>query len=190
VKILLIGDSISMGYAPAVMRELSDVAEVVRIPDNGGTSANVLAHLDEWLGDTQPEAVSLNCGLHDIVRERGGSACQVPLGPYEDNLRAILSKLAPAGPRAAWVTTTPVIEERQEAIETFTQIDYNADVDAYNARARAIVDEAGVPIVDLHASAVGLGLEEALSEDGLHFTDAAYGALGKFLADSLRELLA
>ena len=189
MKILLIGDSISMGYAPAVMRELSDVAEVVRIPDNGGTSANVLAHLDEWLGDTQPDAVSLNCGLHDIVRERGGSACQIPLGPYEDNLRAILNGLVTAGPRAVWVTTTPVIEDRQEAIETFTHIDYNADVDAYNAGAQAIFHEAEVPIIDLHAAAIGLGLEEALSEDGLHFTEAAYAALGRFLADGLWDLL-
>ena len=67
-QVLLVGDSISIGYHETVVAVLSDVAEVIRIPANGGTSANILEHLDEWIVAPQPDLIYLNCGLHDLAR--------------------------------------------------------------------------------------------------------------------------
>src|SRR5262245_55211566 len=49
-RVLLIGDSISIGYTPAVREMLRGVANVHRIPDNGGPTTRGLAMLEEWLG--------------------------------------------------------------------------------------------------------------------------------------------
>src|SRR4051812_1545412 len=47
-RVVLIGDSIRLGYAPAVAARLTGKAVVISPPENGGDSINVLAHLDEW----------------------------------------------------------------------------------------------------------------------------------------------
>src|SRR5688572_10750333 len=65
-KVLLIGDSIRMGYAPIVARKLAGKAIVVTLPANGGDSANVLRNLDEWVVGEKADIVHLNCGLHDL----------------------------------------------------------------------------------------------------------------------------
>src|SRR5690349_15833132 len=49
-RVLLIGDSISMGYTLPTRAILAGRANVHRIPTNGATSANVLKNLDSWLG--------------------------------------------------------------------------------------------------------------------------------------------
>src|SRR5262245_50346095 len=69
-KVVLIGDSIRIGYAPRVVERLAGKAAVVSLPDNGGDSGNVLAHLDDWVIREQPDVVHLNCGLHDLKRSR------------------------------------------------------------------------------------------------------------------------
>ena len=49
-RVLLIGDSISMGYTIPVRKLLEDKANVHRIPTNGGPTKNGVANLDKWLG--------------------------------------------------------------------------------------------------------------------------------------------
>jgi len=50
-RVLLIGDSISIGYTVPVREMLKGKANVHRIPANGGPTTNGLAHIDEWLGE-------------------------------------------------------------------------------------------------------------------------------------------
>ena len=67
-QVLLIGDSIRMGYQETVARQLCDVAEVWGPEQNGGDSANVRAHLEEWALSRPAAVLHLNCGLHDLKR--------------------------------------------------------------------------------------------------------------------------
>ena len=184
-KVLIVGDSISMGYAPTVVAELADVATAEHAGTNGGDCSNVIAHIDGWLANVRPHIVTVNCGLHDLRLERATGHHQVPLDFYKLILPSILEKIRSAGCRAFWVTTTPVLEGRLPAGQDFDRS--NADVDAYNKAARYIANQAGVPIIDLHKAAVALGLETALGDDGVHFTTDAYVALGKKVAARLRE---
>src|SRR5215831_15553891 len=50
-RVLLIGDSISIGYTLDTRQALAGKANVHRIPTNGGPTTNGLANLDAWLGD-------------------------------------------------------------------------------------------------------------------------------------------
>ena len=67
--IVLIGDSIRMGYQEKVREQLADWAYVWVPEENGGTSENILAHLDKWVLSRRADVVHINCGLHDIKKE-------------------------------------------------------------------------------------------------------------------------
>jgi len=187
VKVLVIGDSISMGYTPVLQKELAGEAEVEHNPENGGDTARILANIDAWIAAVRPNLICLNSGLHDIKRDRATGKNQVPLDAYKRNLRAILRKIRPARSPVIWISTTPVIEERHRVSRDFDR--FNADIDAYNAAARAIADKADIPVIELHDVAVGLRLETMLEKDGVHFTDEGYEQLGGVLAAGLREMM-
>jgi hypothetical protein len=110
---VLIGDSIRLGYAPRVAERFSGKAVVISPPVNGGDSANMLAHLDEWALRQRPDVVHWNCGLHDLKRPRADGHDQVELDRYRENLRQIVARIR-AGTDAAIVfaDTTPILDER------------------------------------------------------------------------------
>ena len=59
-RVLLIGDSISIGYTVPVRSLLAGKANVHRIPDNGGPTINGLAHIDQWLSDDRWQVIHFN----------------------------------------------------------------------------------------------------------------------------------
>jgi hypothetical protein len=106
--VVLVGDSIRLGYAALVAERLRGVAEILSARENGGDSANVLAHLDEWVIDKRPALVHLNTGLHDLKRSRAGGAYQVPLERYAQNLREVVRRVQSAGVPLVFALTTPI----------------------------------------------------------------------------------
>jgi hypothetical protein len=110
-SVILIGDSIRIGYTPIVARALTGQADIWAPQENGGTSANVLAHLDEWVLPRGPDVVHLNCGLHDLKTEFGANTTAVPLDAYAGNLEAIFGWIAQrTSATLIWASTTPVNE--------------------------------------------------------------------------------
>jgi lysophospholipase L1-like esterase len=191
--VALIGDSIRIGYAPAVAELLAGEARVLSQEPNGGDSANVLAHLDAWAIEDRPAVVHFNCGLHDLKRARAGDAYQVPLAAYEANLRRIVERLrAETGARLVFASTTPILDDRHARRGGSTPIDFNryeADVRRYNEVALAVMAAAGVPVNDLHRVVTEAGPEAVIREDGTHYTAAGNVLLARAVADFLRPLL-
>jgi hypothetical protein len=98
-RVLLIGDSISIGYTEPVRAELTGKANVHRIPENGAFTGFGVKNLDKWLGTAQWDVIHFNFGLHDLKIMDDGQR-QVPLPDYEANLKAIVGKpAAPTGRR-------------------------------------------------------------------------------------------
>jgi acyl-CoA thioesterase-1 len=189
-RVLIIGDSISIGYTPAVVRLLEGKARVERIPGNSGDSSSVLAHLEEWLGGTDHVAVLLNCGLHDLRRARETRSYQESPEVYERNLRAVLAWAA-RETRATWIwaTITPVIDERH-AGRGAPWDRFEEDVRRYNEIASRVAREAGLQVADLHAAAVEAGTAGVIGPDGVHFTPAGYELLARRVAASIERALA
>src|SRR3954467_10868139 len=65
-RVLLIGDSISMGYTLPVREMLKGKANVHRPPANCGPTERGLDQLDKWLGDGKWDVIHFNFGLHDL----------------------------------------------------------------------------------------------------------------------------
>ena len=186
-KVLLIGDSISMGYAPHVADLLAEAAEVAHNPGNAGDTDNTAANLDAWLAEAGADVVHFNCGLHDIKVSRETHEHQVPLERYKANLGRIVERLKGDDAKLIWASTTPVMEDRHRAAKDFDR--HNRDVDAYNAAAAGIVADAGIQINDLHAAASRVPLEGITTPDGVHFTDDGYRLLAQVVAECIRASL-
>ena len=188
-KIVLVGDSIRLDYAPKVAERLKGKAVVVSSPENGGDSANVLAHLDEWVLKLKPDVVHLNCGLHDLKRAKTDGRHQVELDRYAENLRRIVARVR-AGTDAAMVfaDTTPILDGRHaKRGADFDRTE--ADVQRYNATAVAVMGELGVPVHDLHWVVEQGGTERLIGPDGTHYTAAGSDRLAEAVADCvLRQL--
>ena len=179
--VVLIGDSIRMGYQDHVVSELAGRAEVWVPEENGGDSRNVLAHLDQWVLSRQPDLVHVNCGLHDLKRAFGAES-EVPLTEYERNVRQILQRLQrELNGAVVWATTTPVDETWHHQNKGFDRLE--ADVEAYNAAARAVVVDLEVPIDDLFAVVEREGKARLLTQDGVHFTEEGSQLLGRVVAE-------
>ncbi len=169
-SVILIGDSICMGYRPRVQERLSGKVDILGIEGNGGDSSRILENLDEWMINRDADLIHFNCGLHDLKFERDAKAYQQPLEVYEANLRKIVERLQKgAKTHLAWATTTPVIDERHNAVKGFDR--YLRDVKAYNRVATAIMTEAGIPIDDLYSAIQSDDVEACLGNDGVHMTE-------------------
>ncbi len=187
--VVLVGDSIRMGYEETVRSQLAGLANVWAPEENGGTSENVLAHLDQWILSRHADVVHINCGLHDIRKEFGQDAAAVPLGAYTENVRCILMWLrAETEATVVWASSTPINQDWHNANKPFGR--FESDVAAYNTAAVEIARELGIVVNDLFSVVSSTGRDELLMDDGVHFKPESYALLGESVADCLKEVLA
>lgn len=180
-RVLLIGDSISVGYTIPVRNLLDGVANVHRIPTNGGPSSRVAANLETWLGTEPWDVIHLNCGLHDVAQTTVGVNDQ-PLEEYERLLRLIFQRLQTTGATIIWASTTPVPDGARNPLRL------NSDVIAYNALAATLAGEFGYRINDLYSFALPYLATWQLPRD-VHFLAIGYQGLATQVAASIREAL-
>jgi lysophospholipase L1-like esterase len=188
-KVLIIGDSISIGYTPAVQKLLAGKVNVIRIPGNGQHTATGLAKLKDWLGAEKWDVIHFNWGLWDLcyhgatdmgARDKVGGKQFVPLEEYEKNLRELAKRLKATGAKLIWATTTPVPDGDKGR---------NAgDELRYNAVAEKIMKENGVAVDDLHA-AVLPRLKDFQSPGNVHFNAKGSEFLAEQVAASILKTL-
>ncbi|QDU27529.1 GDSL-like Lipase/Acylhydrolase [Anatilimnocola aggregata] len=191
-KVVLIGDSIRLSYAPVVAKQLAGKANVVSPKPNGGDSSNVLKHIEEWAVREQPAIVHFNCGIHDTKKFKSTGKFQVSPEQYEANLRAIVAAIR-KGTKAKvfFALTTPIVDDR--AAKTRAERDYglhNASTEQYNEIAQRVMKELDVPVNDLRA-ALGTPAEQAakIVDDGVHLNKQGVEKLGAAVATFVAQHL-
>jgi lysophospholipase L1-like esterase len=188
-RVVLVGDSIRVGYAPLVIEKLAGVAEIVSPEPNGGDSANVLKNLNEWVIKAKPAVVHLNCGLHDLKKSKQSGAYQVGLDAYAANLKQIVTRIRDeTGAVIVFASTTPIHDDRHAKRKAIFDR-FEADVQRYNEKARTVLREMGAPMHDLHALVEHYGTEKVLGPDGTHYTPEGYERLATAVADCIRRQL-
>ncbi|MEO8352332.1 MAG: SGNH/GDSL hydrolase family protein [Chthoniobacteraceae bacterium] len=185
-RVLLIGDSISIGYTLPTRELLAGVANVHRIPMNGGSTRDGLKHLDQWLGDGPWDVIHFNWGLHDLKHWKDGKMDitgpeVTPVELYEINLRKLVARLEQTGAKLIFATTTPV------PVDAFGRLPGSQA--AYNETALKIMREAHVPIDDLEAAAREDLMAIQKSKD-VHFTTKGSRRLAEKVAASIKTALA
>ncbi len=186
-RVLLIGDSISIGYTLPTRKALEGKANVHRIPANSGTTAKTLENLEAWLGSDKKgndndgrnwDVIHINIGLHDIkhVKEQR----QVSPEDYEKNLRAIFARLKKTGATVIWATTTPVPPGAKGRVP--------GDEVTYNAIAAKIAADEKLAVNDLFTLVKEHQANWQRKAD-VHFNDAGSQGLADQVAKEILSAL-
>jgi acyl-CoA thioesterase-1 len=186
-RVLIIGDSISIGYTLDVRELLKGKANVHRIPTNGGPTTNGLKNIQAWLGDSKWDVIHFNWGLHDLKYiqddpskradpKASGSHLQVALLDYEKNLAALVKTMQATGAKLIWCATTPVPAGSDGRIES--------DEVKYNEAAARVMTAAGIPTNDLRAHA--LAKPEAQLPANVHYSPEG----SRYLAEKVAAMIA
>ncbi|QEG22307.1 sulfatase-like hydrolase/transferase [Mariniblastus fucicola] len=196
-RVLILGDSISIGYTPFVKELLADQAVVVRPtkdgkPENCAGTDRGIGNIDRWLKleGGNWDVIHVNFGLHDFKHVdaktgKNSNAADDPLqsGPeeYEQQLRTILTKAKATGAKVIFCTTTPVPPGCKPLRETTSP-------EQYNAIGRKIASEFGIAVNDLFSFA-NPQLAKIQQPANVHFTKEGSKVLAGKVAEAIRNVL-
>lgn len=179
-KVLLIGDSVSIGYTNYIVGMMFGTMIIKRPMNKNGGYLNCegttsgTANLDTWLGHTQWDVIHFNFGLHDLKhidpntgRNSGNPdhPQQANLKQYEANLKTIVNKLKATKANLIFATTTPFPDKPGGPLRRSDQ------VEKYNNVARRIMSDSAILINDLHDFVLPR-MEKLMPPNNVHFTEA------------------
>jgi hypothetical protein len=192
-NVLILGDSISLGYTRAVRAQLKDRANLYRAmrgrsPENCGDTRIGLAKIESWLGQAKWDVIHFNWGLWDLCyrnphsktqgnRDKVGGTLSVPIEEYERNLEQLVARLERTGATLIWATTTTV--PANEAGR------FTGDEDRYNAVAARVMLRHGVRTNDLRSLTRSFDGKYSKADGDVHFTREGYVRLATQVAAAI-----
>jgi acetyl esterase/lipase len=193
-RVLLIGDSISIGYTKPVVKLLAGKADVQRVSGNAGHTGMGLDGLPKWLA---PEAgkwdvIHFNWGLWDLCyrdptsknqgrRDKLKGEVTHTVEQYAANLTKIVATLRSTGAELIFATTTPVPPG-----EAGRKV---GDDVRYNEAALHVMRRDGVAIDDLHGLIKDRMKELATRPGNVHFKKEGSQVLAEQVARSIERSL-
>lgn len=166
-NLLLIGDSIRLGYDKAVRKTLEGKVNVFFPEENCRFASYVLRYFHEYLeqaGTADMDVIHWNAGLWDCLRlfeEEPHTPIEV-YAYYIDRICIRIKKFCPNA-KVIFATNTSVISE--EMGKDFKR--YNEEIEAYNKAAVEIVTKYGFEVNDLYA--VSRTLPKEAHSDPVHY---------------------
>lgn len=170
-NILLIGDSIRIGYDKAVQQSLAGIANVYFPAENCRFASFVLRYLHEYgnlVPGGKPDIIHWNAGLWDCLRlfEEEPHTPKDVYAYYIERICIRIKKLYPNA-KVIFATCTTVLSEQMD--QNFKR--YNEEIAEYNAIAVDVVKKYGFEINDLYA--VSAALDESAHSDPVHYYTSA-----------------
>ena len=188
-SIILIGDSIRMGYDKYIEKSLAGVAKVYYPEENCRFASYVLRYLHEWKSNggwpNDADLVHWNAGLWDVL-ELFGDGPITTKDAYADAISRIEKRIRLLFPNAKQVFATSTTVDEAGYGESFKR--HNSIIREYNAIAKKVLSSRDVVINDLEA------LTESLTpdcrSDMTHFytekgTEAVGGRVLSVICDEL-----
>ena len=191
-KVLILGDSISIGYTVPVRNLLKGKAEVIRPKANCGPSERGVANIKKWLGDGKWDVIHFNFGIWDTHFINKGKI--VPRGKvsstpdakrrnsteqYIKNLKTIIEALKKTQAKLVFATTTPWISYGEDTLEL---------IKTNNQAAVELMKAEGIAINDLNTLATA-NLKQWQKKDGCHYTLEGSKGLAKQVAEVIGKTL-
>lgn len=191
-RVLLLGDSIRMGYDEYVQELLKDEYEVIFSEDNGRFALYTLWQANQMFKHYGHfDLVHWNNGYWDMNIEPPMTEAIHPLPDYVATLKRIIHFLRENGADIIFATSTPILEAGKALDNTGTGVTINYSdewVRTYNAAACKLMAEEQIEVNDLY----GLCSRDARyykSEDMLHLTQEGYQAIARQTAELIRKRL-
>lgn len=196
-NVLILGDSISIGYTKLVREILEGQANVSRpMRENGkplncqGTT-NGVKHIDDWLSVSKWDVIHFNFGLHDLKHvdpETGRNSNnpdhpqQAGIKQYEKNLKEIVKKLIASNAKLIFATTTPYPDKPIGPLRRSDQ------AEKYNKVALKIMKKNEIIVNDLYGYVLPK-MEELQLPNNVHFTKSGSVYLAEKVAAEMTKLL-
>jgi acyl-CoA thioesterase-1 len=191
-RVLIIGDSISMGYTQPVRQNLAGKAEVFRPPVNCQHTAYGLSQIKKWLGKEKWDVIHFNWGIWDthmldangqLIRDEANAVGPMHLRhtpeQYRENLEQLVKTLEATGAKLIWANTTPVMSRTGKRFE---------DVSNLNRVAAEVMQKHKIPVNDLY-SAVLPNAAKWQTADKVHFNDKGNAELAELVSGAIRKSL-
>lgn len=189
-KVLILGDSISLGYTASVRKHLTGKAEVSRPNENCQHTGYGLTRIKTWLGEEKWDVIHFNWGIWDthmldaqnrLVRDETKGELHIRHTPkqYGENLTKLVEAMEKTGAKLIWASTTPIMSRDGARFD---------DIKKLNTVAEEIMKERKIAINDLYANALP-NVKEWQSADKVHFSAQGSDKLGKMVADRILEVL-
>ena len=190
-RVLIIGDSISIGYTLPVREMLKGVANVHRPPVNCASTKHGINGIEDWVGNKKWDVIHFNWGLHDLKYmgpngenladpQLNSSSQQVPIDEYVKNLQKLVLYLKKTKAELIWRNTTPVpIGAKGRVV---------GDSKKYNDAAQEIMSHYSIETNDLYQFAKD-NWDKVGRKADVHFTPEGSKELAKLVAKSIRKKL-
>ena len=166
-NVLLIGDSIRMGYDKAIKKSLEGIANVYFPEENCRFASYVLRYLHEYkelVKDEQIDVLHWNAGLWDCLRLFEEEP-HTPVEVYSYYIDRICLRIKKVFPNAKVIFATSTRVQSEKMSVDFKR--YNEEIEQYNEAAVAVVKKHGFRINDLYA--VSASLPEEAHSDPVHY---------------------
>ncbi len=191
-KVLIIGDSISIGYTPHVKQILKGKAVVIHHKGNAQHTGTGLKKLDGWLGGKEWDVIHFNWGLWDLCYRSPNSKVQgrrdktkgkvtTTSEQYEKNLEQLVARLKKTKATLIWAHTTVVPEMEAGRIV--------GDDKKYNDVAAKIMKKHGVTINDLHSLTKDFSPALFVGVGDVHYKKDGYKKIGQQVASTIQKAI-
>ena len=191
-RVLIIGDSISIGYTPYLKELLREKAAIVHHRGNAEHTGTGLKKLDEWLGAGNWDVIQFNWGLWDLCyrhpdskvqgrRDKERGTLTTTETQYAQNLELLVSRLKQTNAQLIWANTTIVPAGEAGRKE--------GDDLRYNEIAHEIMARSEIPITDLNTLSRSFGPDYFIAPGNVHFTAKGYDALAHTAKSAIEKAL-
>ena len=189
-RILIIGDSISIGYTPFVKDNLANKAAVFHNPGNAQHTGTGLEKIDEWIGNEKWDIIQFNWGLWDLCYRHPDSKVQgnrdkekgeitYTIDEYTSNLDSIVNMLqTKTDAKLIFVTTTYVPENEAGRFQN--------DVIRYNDAAKKIMKNNSIIVNDIYEQSIQIHEKFGNGLDDVHYSNQGYEELSKLVTGFLK----
>jgi lysophospholipase L1-like esterase len=190
-KILIIGDSISIGYTPFVKEALSNKYDVFHNPGNAQHTGTGLENINKWIGNEEWDIIQFNWGLWDLCyrhpdskyqgnRDKINGKITFSIEDYEANLDSII-KILKTKTKAKLVFVTTSYVPKNEVGR------FQNDANKYNEAAIKIMKKNDIPINDIYAKSKKIHNKYGLGSDDVHYKPEGYKELSKLIVNFIEN---
>jgi len=166
--VLLLGDSIRVGYDKSVKKTLEGAVNVYFPKENCRFAAYLLRNVHTYQklipNGNEVDLVHWNAGLWDCLRCFGEEP-QSPIDIYSYYIDRLCIRMKKVFPKASFVFATSTRVQSELMSPNFMR--YNEDIERYNEAAVSIVKKYGFGVNDLYAVSAALPLDA--HSDKVHY---------------------
>lgn len=175
-RVLMIGDSISVGYRSEVNKLLGDDLSITAYSTSKAVD-------NPWFAEELAVNIRQHAFTYDIVTLNNGlHGFHLSTEAYEAGMRSLIGAVQSMLPEAKLylVLSTPITEyEKTDMLSEKNQV-----VTARNEVVVRLAGELGLPVIDLYSAV--LGKAEVRSTDGYHYNGAGYQLLAAEIVRAIR----